>query len=181
MKSLPFNRSLLTVTLALCGLFAYSFSGAQNWTAPTENPPDGNVPAPINVGTTAQVKQGTLGVNILATATTTGAVWSDRYCDALGQNCFTATSSPSGGGGWQDVSLAGSELFDVNCDYRALVNNGYLSGPHWYSITGISEQDLIYIAHNSVISHIRHDSKNTYRVNNAPRLTVFEIQRRCGG
>lgn len=33
------------------------------WTSPNQAPPDGNVPAPINVGTAAQVKNGALSVN----------------------------------------------------------------------------------------------------------------------
>ena len=35
------------------------------WIGPTQSPPAGNVAAPINVGTTAQVKNGGLGVNTL--------------------------------------------------------------------------------------------------------------------
>lgn len=34
------------------------------WTEPTAAPPEGNVPAPINVGTTAQTKQGELGATL---------------------------------------------------------------------------------------------------------------------
>ena len=36
------------------------------WTPPPENPPSGNVPAPINVGTIDQVKSAGLGLNALA-------------------------------------------------------------------------------------------------------------------
>jgi hypothetical protein len=36
------------------------------WTGPTSPPPSGNVAAPINVGTTDQIKDGGLGVNALA-------------------------------------------------------------------------------------------------------------------
>jgi hypothetical protein len=32
------------------------------WTEPSQNPPQGNVPAPINVGSADQVKSGKLGV-----------------------------------------------------------------------------------------------------------------------
>lgn len=41
-------------------------SAAAAWTGPTGNPPSGNVSAPINVGTTNQLKNGNLGVNGLA-------------------------------------------------------------------------------------------------------------------
>lgn len=46
------------------------------WTGPTSAPPNGNVAAPLNVGTTAQVKNGGLSVNQLAVfgnATLTGS------------------------------------------------------------------------------------------------------------
>lgn len=36
------------------------------WTGPSSSPPSGNVAAPVNVGTTEQVKDGNLGVNGLA-------------------------------------------------------------------------------------------------------------------
>ena len=42
-----------------------SFTLVAAWTDPTEAPPNGNVAAPINVGTTDQVKNGGLGVNSL--------------------------------------------------------------------------------------------------------------------
>jgi hypothetical protein len=38
------------------------------WTEPTEAPPEGNVPAPINVGSNAQIKQGALQINADLTA-----------------------------------------------------------------------------------------------------------------
>lgn len=81
-------RVILTTALAVCALFAYSFSGAA-WTNPPNTPPNNNVPAPINVGDHAQVKTGNFGANILATAPTEeGAVWSNEYCDANGENCI---------------------------------------------------------------------------------------------
>jgi hypothetical protein len=39
---------------------------AQTWTGPTSTPPQGNVAAPINVGTVSQVKSGALGTGPLA-------------------------------------------------------------------------------------------------------------------
>lgn len=36
------------------------------WTAPTQNPPNGNVSVPLNEGSSSQVKNGALGVNTLA-------------------------------------------------------------------------------------------------------------------
>jgi hypothetical protein len=38
-------------------------SGVYSWTGPTGTPPDGNVEAPLNVGTLSQIKDGALSVN----------------------------------------------------------------------------------------------------------------------
>jgi hypothetical protein len=43
-----------------------SFTLVTAWTGPSASPPNGNVAAPVNVGTTDQVKNGGLGVNSLA-------------------------------------------------------------------------------------------------------------------
>lgn len=47
-------------------LFAGSIGLASAWTGPSYAPPNNNVSAPVNVGTTAQVKNGGLSVNSLA-------------------------------------------------------------------------------------------------------------------
>ncbi len=57
---------LQTLTLSLCIVLISGVSFALAWTGPTQTPPNGNVSAPINIGTTAQVKNGGLSVNSLA-------------------------------------------------------------------------------------------------------------------
>ncbi len=47
-------------------LFSVSTLFAHAWTGPTQAPPNGNVSAPVNVGTTNQVKNASLSVNGLA-------------------------------------------------------------------------------------------------------------------
>ena len=49
------------ITLALFGAFV-----AFAWTGPTSAPPNGNVSAPINVGTTDQIKSGAFGVKSIS-------------------------------------------------------------------------------------------------------------------
>ncbi len=56
------KRLLLVVVVAMLAVS----SSALAWTGPTQTPPNGNVSAPINIGTTAQVKNGGLSVNSLA-------------------------------------------------------------------------------------------------------------------
>jgi hypothetical protein len=56
-SQLVFSVSLFVFGMVLCGTAAYS------WTGPTSAPPDGNVSAPVNVGTDSQIKDGALSVN----------------------------------------------------------------------------------------------------------------------
>lgn len=55
------TQSLKIVTLAF--VFSFGLSYVYAWTAPSTNPPTGNVSAPINTSTTGQVKDGSFGVN----------------------------------------------------------------------------------------------------------------------
>jgi hypothetical protein len=55
-------RAVFLIALVI-GLALPSFTLA--WTAPTASPPGNNVSSPINVSSTAQLKNGTLGVNAL--------------------------------------------------------------------------------------------------------------------
>jgi hypothetical protein len=57
------KRILISISIATIGFGA---AVAFAWTGPTQSPPNGNVPAPINVGTSNQVKNGGLSVNSLA-------------------------------------------------------------------------------------------------------------------
>lgn len=71
------------------GLLAYNFMNAQ-WIGPGLNPPDDNVPAPLNIGGAYQAKIGDLG----AIRMRAGA-----YCNAAGTICTTADKLGGGGGG----------------------------------------------------------------------------------
>lgn len=84
--------SLFALALAVTTLVGYNVISAA-WTAPTDAPPNANVEAPINVGVVTQYKEGNLAASILAATT---EMRSNRYCDALGENCV---SSPAGGTG----------------------------------------------------------------------------------
>jgi len=60
---LSLRQLFFILTLSFCGLLAASALSA--WTGPTASAPDGNVAAPINVGTTDQVKDAGLSLNSL--------------------------------------------------------------------------------------------------------------------
>src|SRR3982074_899579 len=59
-------RSASLVSLGLIAGLVLSAFIATAWTGPSSSPPSGNVAAPINVGSTAQIKNGNIGVNGLA-------------------------------------------------------------------------------------------------------------------
>lgn len=82
------------------------------WTSPTQTAPNGNTPAPLNVGTTTQDKIGILrtigfkswGPAVIASSTVdtyllptsllfgvNGNVGAKQYCDENGQNCSSTT------------------------------------------------------------------------------------------
>lgn len=97
------KEQFISITASLI-LFA-SVPVVLAWTAPSATPPDGNVPAPINVSTTAQIKQGFLGLygpgasmaiskadptysllNSLSLGVK-GKIGADLYCNADGTRC----------------------------------------------------------------------------------------------
>jgi hypothetical protein len=83
----------LFMLLALGTLVAGALSA---WTGPTAAPPDGNVSAPINVGTTDQIKDGGLGVDSLA-------VFGNTILSGSGGSYLNfGSSSGSGGYGIRD-------------------------------------------------------------------------------
>ena len=79
------SETLQTVKIIILALIlttgiSYVFA----WTGPIQGPPNGNTPAPINVGTTNQVKNAGLGINALS-------VFGDGY---LSGDFGIGTSSP---------------------------------------------------------------------------------------
>jgi hypothetical protein len=83
------------LTIASFILGTTSIAVAYAWSGPTAAPPNGNVAAPINVGSTDQVKSGGLGVNSLAVFGNSllgGSAGSNSYLN------FGVTSGESGYG-----------------------------------------------------------------------------------
>lgn len=74
MRSFPKVSASIAVAVLLLGA-GVAFA----WTGPSEAPTGGNVAAPVNVGSTAQTKSGTLGVNGLAVFGNTLLSGSSRY------------------------------------------------------------------------------------------------------
>ncbi len=95
---LPMRQTIITIIICLAILAGVNLVYA--WTGPTQAPPDGNVPAPINVGSSSQYKSGALGIGGLLQAPqiqlTTGA--------GAGK---VLTSNASGLASWQTGGASG--------------------------------------------------------------------------
>ncbi|HDH99206.1 MAG TPA: hypothetical protein ENF68_00790, partial [bacterium] len=72
-------------------LFVVVFAWA--WVEPTQGPPNGNVPAPINVGPSSQTKEGPLALNVAGINATGLFVNNDAYF--MGGNIGIGTTTPS--------------------------------------------------------------------------------------
>ena len=75
------------------------------WTEPTEAPPNGNVAAPINVGSTAQVKNGGLGVNTLT------VFGNSLFGGSTGSNAYLNFGATAGSSGYGIRDNAGTVEF----------------------------------------------------------------------
>ena len=64
--SIKNTRTIVTITATIFGVVVLCGAVTYAWTAPSASPPGNDVSALINTGTTAQTKNGALGVNALA-------------------------------------------------------------------------------------------------------------------
>ena len=94
--------TIIPLALVCTLLLGYQYLGAA-WSEPAGSPTSNNVDAPINVGSTAQVKNGALSVDALAvfgdvavTGTTSAQqINAAAYCDENGENCSAGGESGS--------------------------------------------------------------------------------------
>lgn len=90
------------IALLVIGGVAY----AQTFVQPSQNPPGGNVPAPVNIGNVAQAKSGNFAAAALAGLWVQGT---EGFCigpnDATGGQRDCISAWPSGGGEVSDVGL----------------------------------------------------------------------------
>ena len=131
MIPLPFRQLFSLLFLAFIGLLAAT--ALQAWTGPTATAPAGNVAAPINVGTTDQVKDAGISVNSLA-------VFGSQYIqDKLGIGRISPVVAldvngslrlADGGEVCQAVT-AGVLIFNHNTQKLE-----YCDGVDWYTVNG---------------------------------------------
>jgi len=95
------KQKALWFTGGLATAVALSFAlGVLAWTGPATSPPSGNASAPLNTGSTNQIKSGnitTAGLSATGAIVSGGTVWSPQYCFNGGTNCIT--SWPTGNAG----------------------------------------------------------------------------------
>ncbi len=112
------SAKVLTIALFLSVGVSYAFA----WTGPTQAPPSGNTPAPINVSATSQIKSGDLWAR---------AIGSDNgYC--IGSSCITAWPSGSGVSPGAGNVLGAWENKSDNTVYQAATDGFVLA--HRYNL-----------------------------------------------
>jgi hypothetical protein len=94
MYNVGMHPRTIALTIASFILGTISIGIAYAWSEPTAAPPNGNVAAPINVGSTDQVKNGGLGLNSLAVF---GTLTSTNRCFFTGEADHTLSSTNRGG------------------------------------------------------------------------------------
>jgi len=86
---------------------------------------------------------------------------------------------------WIDVPLTDTNPFDTACEYKFKMNNagwfGLNEWEYWSYINAVWSDNIVYIGHSWVVSHINADSKNSFRVNGTPYYTVLAMKKLCGG
>ena len=124
---------LLFVSMVLIGV-----NYLQAWQGPTQTAPNGNVSAPINVGSTYQAKQGDLGVV---------SIRAGYFCTADGSKCATLEellADNLGEGGTSGFPLTGASTFfadaRVKDDIKKYVTRSWMSGS-WSD----REQEGVYV------------------------------------
>lgn len=118
MHSLSDRQLFTLLTVSIVALFGSSI--AFGWTGPPASPPGANVPAPINVGSVAQVKNGSIGMNALAVfgnsllAGSGGSVVYLNFKNTAGESGYGIRDNngtmeyKNAGGAWTPFSAGGS-------------------------------------------------------------------------
>ena len=146
-------KTLLKSVFLFIALFL-SVVALAGWTAPTETPTGGNVPPPVNVGTSDQHKNAFFSATGLKTSafqlgTTTTAGWV-LTANSSGLGTWQAAPTGGGGGGGTVTSVTASGTspitasssggnspnISVSISQAGSGSNGYLSSINWNTFNG---------------------------------------------
>jgi hypothetical protein len=157
------KKIILQVCVAAATLGFVAVAGA--WQGPAQQPPAGNVAAPVNLSGVAQSKQGTLGVGGLGVfgrafvsrnasymaprnvqVGIDGLVSALGYCDGAGQNCVSSLGRPvtassttaTSSIAWVDLPAGDTGNFDTSCEYRWRITGR--------KVLGFNDKDYTYYA-----------------------------------
>lgn len=121
----------VTIGILIGAILFTGFSVVIAWTGPTVAPPNGNVAAPLNVGTTAQVKSAGLSVDALAVFGNTILNGASRYLNfgtivgstgyGLRDNAGTMQFKNSSGA-WTNIPAAAGVLTEDDPQVGTLTN-----------------------------------------------------------
>lgn len=117
------NNSVIFTSGTIAGVVLALGISVFAWTGPTATPPNGNVSAPVNVGTTDQVKNGGLGVNSLAVFGNSILSGTDRYLN-FGTTAGTNGYGIRDSGGTIQVKNSGGTWANIGGGNSQWVTNG---------------------------------------------------------
>ena len=170
--SLSFKQLFSILVIAMCALLAASVLFA--WTGPTATPPNGNVAAPINVGTTDQVKNAGLSVNAL------GVFGSEYIQNKLGINrvspitALDVNGSIKIGSGNEACQTVTEGAFRYNTTTHA---PEYCDGTAWKALASASGSSTAPTLHRQVFT-----SSGTFTAPaDATASTVYKVTAVGGG
>lgn len=190
MRSKIFLIFLVAVIFALASGFGLRFVLAA-WQEPTEAPPGGNVPAPINVGSTAQTKVGSLTIGSDLTVQGTGG----NVCHQVGEDWYSCPGllvTPD----LQQVTDAGNEtthalIIDSDANETTSIGgNLTVSGISQLGLVGLNGSNLYF--NQTTNPHFYVDSKRgiqfrldfdqatapddaTFQINNGDNVSILTL------
>jgi len=176
-RAITFANGTFVVTSGNMGESIITSTDGQTW-APQMSPNSGTYKGLV-FGNDKFVAVSTNGINGGQRTMVSGEI-----------TCTTGSSGSGSGSGWEDVSLSGSDDFDIACSHRISITDSgseeYLITPSW-----VTKDHLVWHPNgDSVLAIIPKTEKGfadiategtTYTVTNNNQDTVTKIEKNCSG